>query len=151
MGEPNGPIGGRRALSYYLMHGINEFYLLLFHFIIFLTFVVKKDQPLPFSFCVHSRFFLWHFTSYHHDTWPSFFIHAFFALSGYFMKQKKTLLCMYAFSRLMSLWVVPYQGRKGRNLYYIFPARARACHGAPACACTHVCCVIWDILEIILF
>lgn len=136
MGDPNGPIGGRRALSYYLMHGINEFYLLLFHFIIFLTFVVKKDQPLPFSFCVHSRFFLWHFTSYH-DTWPSFFIHAFFALSGYFMKQKKSYLYVCVLSSHESMGsTVPRSERETYTIYFprvrehamgLLHARARMC------------------------
>lgn len=107
MGDPNAPTGGRRALSYYLMHGIYEFYLLLFYFIIFLTFVVKKNQPLPFSFCVHSRFFLWHLTAV-----AIFFYSRFLCVDWVFQKkQKKRLLCMYVFSLVvMSLWVPRSEG-----------------------------------------
>lgn len=110
MGDPNAPTGGRRALSYYLMHGIYEFYLLLFHFIIFLTFVVKKNQPLPFSFCVHSRFFLLPNIT---TAVAIFFYSRFLCVEWVFRKKtKKKVICMYVFSRRRheSLWVPRSEG-----------------------------------------
>lgn len=98
------------------------FFILFF----FLTFVVKRSTVAFLFLCSFSIFSM---------AFGHLFYSRFLCVEWVFHETKKKLLCMYAFSRLMSLWV-PRSERETYTIYFprvrehamgLLHARARRC------------------------